>query len=264
MKKFAHFFFWMILSFALQAETPSQFENSLEQKFVKIPETSTFICVWKTRVSDYKKFVAKTGRKWPSPEFKQTANDPAVNISWEDAKAFCYWLNEEEHASGKLPADWNYRLPTDKEWSQAAGLKPVDELTEFSGDDATAYPWGKNWPPPPNCGNYSPHLQVDKFPYTSPVGTFPPNKLGLYDLGGNAWEWCEDIYNRSADYRVLRGGSWRVRQPMDLLLSNRVGNQPDLQLSVYGFRLVIETPKPPEPVVVPQTNAVPHQFIPKK
>ncbi|MDD5261284.1 MAG: SUMF1/EgtB/PvdO family nonheme iron enzyme [Methylacidiphilales bacterium] len=243
------------------AET-NDFDNSMGLHFKKVPGTSVLMCIWKCRVSDYNAFVSATGRKCTKPPFVQTPNDPAVNISWEDAKAFAYWLTGVEHASGKLPADWFYRLPSDIEWSRAAGLSPSGEETGYAAEDNALYPWGKDWPPPPGCGNYSPSLQVDKYPYTSPVGSFPANKLGFFDLGGNAWEWCEDTYNRSPDYRILRGASWRMKDPGDLLLSNRIGNVPDLQLPVYGFRLVIEMPKPPEPPPLP--TATTSSAIPKK
>ncbi|HEY0257693.1 MAG TPA: SUMF1/EgtB/PvdO family nonheme iron enzyme, partial [Candidatus Methylacidiphilales bacterium] len=64
----------------------------------------------------------------------------------------------------------------------------------------------------------------------------------LYDMGGNVWQWCQDYFNNSPDYRVLRGASWRMRDPEDLVSSKVIGNKPDLALSVYGFRLVIELP----------------------
>ncbi|HEY0255985.1 MAG TPA: SUMF1/EgtB/PvdO family nonheme iron enzyme, partial [Candidatus Methylacidiphilales bacterium] len=79
------------------------------------------------------------------------------------------------------------------------------------------------------------------------VGSFKPNAHGLYDMGGNVWQWCEDIFNRSADFRVLHGASWRMRDPEDLLSSARIGNRPDIRLAVYGCRLVIELPEAPAP-----------------
>ncbi len=57
-------------------------------------------------------------------------------------------------------------------------------------------------------------------------------------MGGNVWQWCQDYFNNSPDYRVLRGASWRMRDPEDLLSSKVIGNKPDLALPVYGFRLV--------------------------
>jgi len=54
---------------------------------------------------------------------------------------------------------------------------------------AEGYPWGPDFPPPPDAGNYHSRLKCGNFPETSPVGSFAPNKLGIFDLGGNVWEW---------------------------------------------------------------------------
>jgi formylglycine-generating enzyme required for sulfatase activity len=205
-------------------------------KFVAVPGTNTQFCIWLTRVQDYQAFVAATGRHWTQPDFKQGSTHPAVNVSWEDASAFADWLTQREHASGTLPVGWSYRLPTDAEWSAAVGL-PANSP---DGGDVIVYPWGTRWPPPAGAGNYSPELGVDPYPETSPVGSFKANALGLFDMGGNVWEWCQDYFNNSPDYRVLRGASWRMRDPEDLVSSKRIGNKSDITLPVYGFRVVIE------------------------
>ena len=241
------------------APPPTSFKNSLGLKFVSVPETGTLFCIYKTRVRDYASFASSMHREWKRPDFHQTENDPAVNVSWEDAIAFCGWLTQIEHQSKTLPADWKYRLPTDAEWSLAVGLPANDS------NASNIYPWGTDWPPPRGAGNYHPSLGVDSFAHTSPVGSFAANAFGLFDLGGNAWEWCMDSYNGSPDFRILRGASWHLRNPGDLLSSERVGNQPDLHLDTYGFRCVIERPTPAPPVEVPtpvpatSTNSAPVQ-----
>jgi formylglycine-generating enzyme required for sulfatase activity len=224
--------------------------------FRRVPGTETLLCYWPTRVRDYRVFVKETGRKWPDPGFPQGDMHPAVCVTWEDAEAFASWLTPKEQAEGKLPASWKYRLPLETEWNIAIGLPPTS-----SGEESTTqvFPWGTQWPPPPGAGNYSPDLQVDPFPYTSPVASFKPNALGFFDMGGNVWQWCEDYFDRSADYRVLRGASWRMRDPDDLLSSKRIGNKPDTCLTVYGFRLAIEmaAPSPGSPAAPPSTNSAP-------
>jgi formylglycine-generating enzyme required for sulfatase activity len=72
------------------------------------------------------------------------------------------------------------------------------------------------------------------------VGSFKPNRCGLYDLGGNVWEWCEDWYDSEQKYRVLRGASWPdVFVPRNLLSSCRNDFTPDGRYVNYGFRVVL-------------------------
>ncbi|MEM6821757.1 MAG: SUMF1/EgtB/PvdO family nonheme iron enzyme [Verrucomicrobiota bacterium] len=223
----------------LSKEPSEPFINSLEMTLLGLPGTSLKISAYETRVRDYQAFVTETQRPWKKPEFKQSESHPAVMVSWEDAKAFCYWLTRKEREAGVIGQNQGYRLPTDQEWSLAVGVNEETDPLQIEQSLVFQYPWGEAWPPPPHSGNYAPDLHVDSFAYTSPVGSFQPNELGFYDMGGNVWEWCEDVYNQSADFRVLRGGSWRMRLPNDLLSTNRIGNRPDLKLSVYGFRVVL-------------------------
>jgi len=101
------------------------------------------------------------------------------------------------------------------------------------------YPWGKEWPPPKGAGNYRQFLKVDKFEYTSPVGSFAANQFGLHDMGGNVWEWCEDKWNPTSTYRVLRGASWFNSLPDILLSSYRYYNAPGGRGFFIGFRCVL-------------------------
>lgn len=229
----------------LLAGAQETYTNSFGQLFRQVSEGGTLLAVHETRVKDYAGFVKETQRTWPKAGFTQGPDHPAVNVSWEDAKAYARWLTDKEHAAGSLPAPWSYRLPKDDEWSLAVGLAPGGSMTE------EVYPWGTGWPPPPQSGNYSPDLQVDKFAQTSPVGSFAANPQGFFDLGGNVWEWCEDTFNNSPDYRILRGASWRMKGPVDLMSNNRIGNVPSIRLPVYGFRLAIERPAPEVRTPVP-------------
>jgi formylglycine-generating enzyme required for sulfatase activity len=133
---------------------------------------------------------------------------PVEQVSWDDAQQFCAKL------TAGLPADLKgklvFRLPTDAEWSLAVGLpeETGDTPKDKSNKIANVYPWGSQYPPPAGAGNYSPGLKVDPYDTTCLVGSFQPNQLGLYDLGGNVWEWCEDWYDKEHSCHLLRGGSW--------------------------------------------------------
>jgi formylglycine-generating enzyme required for sulfatase activity len=225
------------------AEIRAPFTNSVGMAFVAVAGTPVWFSRYETRVSDYRAFVKATGREWSSPEFEQTDDHPAVKGSWNDAMAFCAWLTAKEQKEGSLPEGCRYRLPTSAEWSAAAGLPPrKDGSAGYSTvmNPTPEYPWGTQWPPPPGSGNYGQELQVDRFVYTAPVGSFPSNRLELFDLGGNVWEWCEDIFNNSTDYRVVRGGSFRMHTPSELQSSYVTGNLSGLQLDGYGFRAVLD------------------------
>ena len=173
--------------------------------------------------------------------FKQEDTHPVVNVSWEDANAFCEWLTKKELAEGKIKAGQKYRLPTDAEWSVAVGLGKEKSGTpeEKSEGIKDMYPWGKEWPPPVGAGNYYKILKDEKFDYTSPVGSFASNKDGLHDMGGNVWEWCEDKYSPTSTGRVLRGASWSIYGPDFLLSSRRLNYAPAYRYSYVGFRCVL-------------------------
>lgn len=220
------------------------FENSLGMKFVPVPGIGVLFSVWDTRVKDYQAFCEATARELKKPPFEQTADDPAVMVSWEDAHAFCEWLTEKDRKDAKIREDQKYRLPTDAEWSAAVGTEK--------------YPWGNAWPPPKSAGNFDPSLGVDEYVNTSPCSSFRPNDFGLCDMGGNVWQWCEDWYRAEMNekdalekypelnedgggekYRVLRGGSWHDVGLAGRTTSPRSYVTPEYRLSDGGFRCVL-------------------------
>jgi formylglycine-generating enzyme required for sulfatase activity len=215
-------------------------------RFLPVPGAAALFGVWPVRVQDYEPFAQETAQKWPRPKFRQDPAHPAVSVSWDDARRFCLWLTDKERRAGRLGERDEYRLPTDLEWSAAVDLGKETGATpaERDGRIPDVYPWGKDWPPPNNVGNYHGELRKDDFDYTSPVGSFPANCHGLHDLGGNVWEWCSDAYDSQETYRVLRGASWHSSKPHTLLSSARLSNSPGHRVDIIGFRCVLEARRP--------------------
>jgi tetratricopeptide (TPR) repeat protein/formylglycine-generating enzyme required for sulfatase activity len=201
------------------------------------------------------------GATWKEPGFGQGPNYPVVGVNWNDAEEFCRWLTKRERNARTLPRDREYRLPTDAEWSAAVGLRyEVGDTPEEKSAKIELYPWdipqkrNKSWPPPARVGNYAGEEvrkgdwpsnlapiegYNDGYQRTSPVGAFPANQFGLYDMGGNVWQWCEDWYNFKELYRVWRGASWESFRRDALLASYRRGAAPDARYTFAGFRCVV-------------------------
>jgi serine/threonine protein kinase len=221
----------------------TRWTNSLGMVFVPVPGIKVMFCIWECRVRDYQTFTVATRRPWKnnrvaSPRYA----NPAVNVSWNDAMAFCEWLTQQEAKSGWLGKGQTYRLPTDAEWSTAVGLPPETGASPRlkSGNIPNLYPWGKEWPPPKGrAGNYSPRLKVDKFSNSSVVGSFLPNAYGLYDMGGNVGEWCMDWFDSNQKERVRRSAAWNISEPAMLLASCRGAAPPGQAGDAVGFRVVL-------------------------
>ena len=227
------------------------FENTLGMRFVPVPGLNVLFSVWETRVKDFQDFVNATGHDatkgmwsiaggawkqqghtWANPGFAQSPSHPVVGINWDDAKAFCRWLTDKERREGKLAPNQEYRLPTDAEWTAAT-----------AGDQ---YPWGNQWPPPPNAGNYVGNEPKDAnwpsnwvaiagyndgYAMTAPVGTYRPNRFGLYDLGGNAKEQIEDRK------KGMRGAGFNTYNQAELASSYPESHEGERGFNV-GFRVV--------------------------
>jgi formylglycine-generating enzyme required for sulfatase activity len=174
---------------------------------------------------------------WENPGFAQSERDPVVCVNWADAQAYADWLRKK---TGKP-----YRLLTETEWEYAA-----------RAGTATAYPWGDA--PSHDNANYGEDdccaglaAGRDQWMNTSPVGSFPANGFGLYDMNGNVWQWTQDCYHAGnsggpadgaawtdgdCDLRMLRGGAWFF-SPVLARSANRVWFNPENRYVIIGFRV---------------------------
>ncbi|MEY4484475.1 MAG: hypothetical protein RL693_1927 [Verrucomicrobiota bacterium] len=222
-------------------------KNSLGAIFVEVPGTPLMFSVWETRVSDYETFLLESGYAWNhKPHFPQTGDHPVVNVTLQDAIAFCDWLTRRERTAGLINNLQSYRLPTNNEWDTAVGLisgRKEDLAVTQKVLDQQSFPWGIEWPPPARSGNFN-SLEIsgadDGYTFTAPVGIFSASKDGLYDLGGNVWEWTWDQEVSADTYGTLRGGSWMYFRKECLLSAYQYRVPGDLRSPSIGFRCVFE------------------------
>lgn len=190
---------------------------------------------------EYQAFIKDGGYKpprgWDGDQYPVEKGDhPVVYVSWEDAFAFCKWLNEKTNKS--------YRLPTEAEWEKAA-----------RGDDGRFWPWGNEF------GEKNANTNEAGLGDTSPVGQFSPqgdSPFSCADMIGNVWEWCADWFDENeyknrhgqqvkdpqgpqkGDAHVLRGGSF-LNVSGNARCAYRDWGNPDLSLRLYGFRVAVST-----------------------
>lgn len=169
---------WEEIKSQVPEGTPKPPDSLLQAGSLVFEQTHT------TNLQDHTQWWKWTiGANWRQPEglgssIADRMNHPVVHIAWEDAKAYADW-------AGK-------RLPTEAEWEWAAS----------GGNEKNIYPWGNE----PISQSYTKanfwqgvfpmqNLELDGYFATAPVGSFPPNDWGLYDMAGNVWEWCQDKYD---------------------------------------------------------------------
>jgi formylglycine-generating enzyme required for sulfatase activity len=194
---------------------------------------------WQTVMGNNPSYFSRAGNGRASV---QTVSDeelklfPVECVSWNDAQEFIKKLNQLEKGKG-----YRYRLPREAEWEYACrgGAtserdcsfffyfdKPTNEITSHMANYDGTQPFFRS-PAGPRLGR------------TSRVGAYPPNPLGLCDMHGNVWQWCEDVcdLNDQRTDRVYRGGCWN--DPAMFCCANlRLPGDPQDRIHVYGFRLV--------------------------
>ena len=184
---------------------------------------------YEVTVAEFKAFCAASGHAMPAaPAWGWNDKHPMVNVNFDDCNAYCKWLSE---TTGK-----NYRLPTEAEWEYAArGGNKTHGYLNAGSDSLDKVGWSNT-----NSGGQ-----------TQPCGSKKANELGLYDMSGNAWEWCGDWFGEysnspatnsggpsSGEYRVLRGGSWAGADFLSQV-AFRGSASPANRYFLNGFRVVI-------------------------
>jgi formylglycine-generating enzyme required for sulfatase activity len=145
---------------------------------------------------------------------------PVEVVSWDDCRAFIDRLNDKTRESG-----WVYRLPATMEWQYACRGGPLPDRIASTFSFHVAKPMNQL---PPDQANFN-----DALRRTCKVGSFPPNRLGLYDMHGNVWQWCDDTEGLAND-RFAMGGSW-AREPCQA--SRRDTAPRTLRQNQVGLRL---------------------------
>ena len=178
---------------------------------------------------EYDRFCVATKRKQPSDMHWGRGRRPAINVSWDDAMAYCAWLAAQ---TGRT-----YRLPTEAEWEYAC--RAGTQTSWSFGEDQTAlskHAWFEG-----NSGGK-----------TQPVGAKRPSPWGLRDMHGNVWEWVQDHWHpdyqsapadgrawedTTGEGRVLRGGSW-INGSRNVRSAYRIHDDRGGRSRNFGFRLV--------------------------
>ena len=155
---------------------------------------------------------------------------PVQGVTWYEASRFCEQLTSSEQSSGRLPRGYRYELPSDEMWSFFAGTTSLENAVTSQGKRREG---------------------------PAPVGSFPANEFGLFDVRGNVWEWCDDWYSldivdrsREAgastnsnwvgtERKVLRGSSWNRSSGDSLELGYRYAIRPSTTNYEVGFRVVL-------------------------
>ncbi len=209
--------------------------EGVKMRFVFIKDLGAFAGKYETTNVEYRRFK----RDHSSGKYKNLSLDnpdqPVVNVSWNDAQAFCKWLQQRfDIINGSKVS---FRLPTVDEWEAFATC-----------GDGREFPWGNYWPPPDDWNYYGsenpgPGAKLaadDGHRVSSPVDKSGMNELRLFGVGGNVWEWCEDAGEAGGATRILKGGSWVDCHPLFLGVSRSRMYAPDYRAVNMGFRVMMD------------------------
>jgi len=184
-----------------------------------------------------KMFVNDNTLNWQNVGHEQNDLHPVVQITWNDAQAFCKWMTQRK---GGVRPGRKVCLPTEAEWEFACRAGTATRFYYGDGGDLLS-----------DNGNTA--NKDDEYEYTAPTGRFLTNPFGLYDMHGNVWEWCDDWYGPFQSdavkdpnlqeppengQRTLRGGCWN-NIPIDARSAMRNKLPPDSRSNLLGFRVCV-------------------------
>lgn len=221
----------------MEGEKDEQPAHEVTLKSFKIAKTETTVAQWKA-------YCRATGRKMPeAPSWGWIDTHPIVNVNYDDAVGYCDWLSETKDA--------NYRLPTEAEWEFAARGGRKSKNYRFAGSNNHHEVVSNIFRSEPE-GDFRGSGEMKK---VMPVKQSIPNELGIYDMSGNVWEFCQDWYQadyyqksekknprgplEDTQYHTIRGSFWDFEKPEDNCgVANRSNIHHSMRAQKLGFRLV--------------------------